>query len=118
MTEILVSDAHQASQAERRILLVAYVLHVIAPFTLWTAAVVGVIIDHIKVNETQNLFVRSHHRWLIHTFWWGLLWLAITTVLMLVLIGYVLYLVVAVWWLYRVVRGALSYIDGKPMAVD
>lgn len=118
MTDLIVSDADQASESERNILLVAYVLHVIAPFTLWTAAIVGVVIDYIKINETQNLFIRSHHRWLIHTFWWGLLWLAVTTALMLVLIGFLLYIVVAIWWIYRVVRGVLNYIDRKPMPVE
>lgn len=103
---------------ERTTLLIAYVLHVIAPFTAWTAAIVGVIIDHIKIGETHNEFIRSHHRWLIHTFWWGALWLAISTVLVLLLVGYLLYVVVAVWWLYRVVRGGLSFIEKRPMPMD
>lgn len=105
-------------EKERTTLLVAYLLHVVAPFTLWTAAIVGVIIDHLKINETQNLFIRSHHRWLIHTFWWGFLWLVVATVLMWVLVGFLVYLVVAVWWLYRVVRGGLSFIDRQPMPME
>jgi len=117
MSDITLPDA-AIPEKERNTLLVAYLLHVIAPFTLWTAAIVGVIIDHIKINETQNVFIRSHHRWLIHTFWWGLVGLVIATVLMLVLVGYLVYLVVAVWWLYRVVRGGLAFMDRQPMPME
>lgn len=105
------------SEGERSTLLIAYVLHIIAPFTLWTAAIIGVIIDHLKVNDTTSAFISSHHRWLIRTFWWGFLWLCIATVLMLVLVGYLVYLVVAIWWLIRVVRGVLNYLERKPMPV-
>ncbi|MDM4770005.1 hypothetical protein [Solimonas sp. SE-A11] len=104
-------------EQERSTLLVAYILHIVAPFTFWTAAIVGVIIDHIKINETSNEFIRSHHRWLIHPFWWGLLWLVVATILMWVLVGFVVYLVVAIWWLYRVVRGVLSFMEKRPMPV-
>lgn len=113
MNMIPADDNH--TDSERTTLLVAYVLHIIAPFTFWTAAIVGVIIDHLKVNETRSEFIRSHHQWLIRTFWWGLIWLVVTTALMLILIGYVLYIVVAVWWLYRVIRGVLAFIDRRSM---
>ncbi|AXQ30331.1 hypothetical protein D0B54_17360 [Solimonas sp. K1W22B-7] len=104
-------------EAERNTLLIAYVLHIIAPFTFWTAAIAGVIIDHIKINETSSEFIRSHHRWLIHTFWWGLLWLVIASVLVWFLVGFVIYAVVAIWWLYRVVRGGLSFMENRPIVM-
>ncbi len=107
--------ADNGTDGERSTLLLAYVLHIMAPFTFWTAAIIGVVIDHIKINETSSEFIRSHHRWLIRTFWWGLLWLVVTTGLMLILIGYLLYFVVAIWWFYRVIRGVLAYVERRPM---
>ncbi len=104
-------------EAERNTLLIAYILHIVAPFTFWTAAIVGVIIDHIKINETSNEFIRSHHRWLIHTFWWGLVWLAVATALMILLVGYLIYVIVAIWWLYRVVRGVLAFMENRPIVM-
>jgi uncharacterized membrane protein len=55
-------DAVAAEQGERTTLIVAYALDLIAPFTGFLIAIVSVIISHIKAGETQNHFIRSHHR--------------------------------------------------------
>lgn len=107
-----VSDA--GTEAERNTLLITYVLHALAPFTALTA-IIAVIISHIKVGETQNEFIRSHHSWLIRTFWWGLLWTVISSILVFVLIGFIGYAAVALWWLYRTVRGFINYGEKRPM---
>lgn len=111
--------AETIPEQERTTLLIAYVLHIVAPFTFWTAAVVGVIIDHLKVGETQNDFIRSHHRWLIHTFWWGLLGLVIAvSTFWLLGLGYLVYIALSIWWLFRVVRGVLAFSERRPMPMD
>jgi uncharacterized membrane protein len=114
MNDIIVSDAAQATDSERQILLIAYALHGAAVLNGLTA-IAGVIVNHIKINETHNHFVRSHHRWLIRTFWFGLLWTAVSAALSLLLVGFLGFVIVGVWWLYRVIRGVLAYTDGKPM---
>lgn len=107
------SDAAQASEGERTTLLVAYVLDVLAPITGFLAAIVSVIISHIKVGETQNGFIRNHHRWLIRTFWWNLLWCVVFGVLTIVFVGYLGFIGLVVWWLYRVIRGLIAYSNGN-----
>lgn len=102
------------SESERSTLLITYVLHALAPFTA-VSAIVAVIISHIKVNETESAFIRSHHSWLIGTFWWGLLWFAVSSVLVFVLIGFLGYAIVGLWWLYRTVRGFINYKEKRPM---
>ncbi len=97
-------------------LLVAYILDAVAIFVP-VAAIAGVIISHIKVREAQNEAIRTHHRWLIRSFWWTLLWIAIATPLYLVLIGWFIYLAVWIWWVYRVVYGFLHFYEDKPMPV-
>jgi len=108
------SGTNTGNEAERNTLLITYVLHALAPFTALTA-IIAVVISHIKVRETQSAFIRSHHGWLIRTFWWGLLWFAISSVLVIVLIGYLGYLAVGLWWLYRTVRGFINYGEKRPM---
>jgi uncharacterized membrane protein len=110
-----VTSADTGSETERNTLLVAYILHALGAFTGGLTAIAGVIVNHIKVNETASEFVRSHHRWLLRTFWFGLLWAVIATVLMVVGIGVLIYLVVAVWYLYRIIRGVLNFSERKPM---
>ena len=117
MQDEIMASQDQGTEQERTILVVAYVLHGLAIFNGLTA-IAGVIVNHLKVNETNNPFIQSHHRWLIRTFWWGLLWSVICTVLMLVLIGWLGFLVLAVWWVYRIVRGVLNYTERQLMPVD
>lgn len=103
------------SEAERSTLLITYILHSLAPFTGGLTGLIAAIISHIKVRETQNAFIRSHHGWLIRTFWSGLLWLAIAYALMILLVGYLVYAVAAVWWLYRTIRGFVNYNERRPL---
>lgn len=103
------------TEPERNILLIAYILHGLAPFTAVATGIAAVIISHIKVNETQSAFIRSHHSWLIRTFWWGLLWAALCGILTLLVIGIFGFYVLALWWLYRSIRGFINYSERKPM---
>lgn len=102
------------SESERSTLLITYVLHALAPFTALTA-IIAVIISHIKVRETQSPFIRSHHSWLIRTFWWGLLWFVVSSILVWVLIGFLGYVIVGLWWLYRTIRGFINFNEKRPM---
>lgn len=115
MNEVQTSDAASAETGERNTLLVAYVLDAVAPFTAYLAAIISVVISHIKVGETNNEFIRSHHRWLIRTFWWTLLWGVIFGLLAIVLVGFVGLFGLLIWWIYRVVRGLIDYSNNKPM---
>ncbi|ULQ47190.1 hypothetical protein JN531_002645 [Flagellatimonas centrodinii] len=106
------------TEPERNTLLVAYILHALGAFTGGVTAIAGVIVNHIKVNETDSIFIRSHHRWLLRTFWFGVLWMIIATVLAFIGIGFLIYLAVGIWYIYRIVRGFISYSERKalPMA--
>lgn len=102
-------------ESERSTLLITYVLHALGPFTGALTGLIAVLISHIKVRETQSAFIRSHHSWLIRTFWWAVLWVAISYALMIVLVGFFTYGLVALWWLYRTVRGFINFNEKRPM---
>lgn len=117
MNQHVISDHDAGTESDRNVLLIAYILHALGPFTA-LSAIAGVIINHLKINDTHNHFVRSHHRWLLRTFWFGLLWVIVSSILMVIGIGFLLYFVVAVWYIYRIVRGALCFAERKPMPMD
>lgn len=102
------------NEGERNVVIIAYILHACAVFTGLTA-IVGVIINHLKVNDTDSAFIRSHHRWMLRTFWWGLLWSLICGVLTLIFIGLIGYAILAVWWIYRIVRGLLAFAERRQL---
>ena len=117
MNEIIVNDADQATESERTTLTIAYVLHVIGPFTAFLLNFAGLVLNHIKAAETQNHYIRSHHVWMLRTFWWTLLWSLLCIPLYFILIGFAIYIVVGFWWLYRVIRGLINYAERRPMPI-
>ena len=95
-----------------------------SPFPLMTIlGIIGVIVCYVKRDDTRNTWVASHLTWLIRTFWWSFLWdmvgLLILFTLGLILIGipiaFGIWLVTAIWVIYRVVRGYLLFKDSKPI---
>ncbi|MGH8444230.1 MAG: DUF4870 family protein [Solimonas sp.] len=108
-------DGRDASESERTTLLVAYVLQTISPFTVFLASIVSLVISYIKTSETQNQYIRSHHRYLIRTFWWTLVWAIIFGLLSFVGIGLILLAGLWVWWIYRMVRGFIAYGERRDM---
>jgi len=95
-----------------------------SPFPLMTIlGIIGVIVCYVKRDEARNTWVASHLTWLIRTFWWSFLWdmigLLILIVLGLILIGipiaFGIWLLTAIWVIYRVIRGYLLFKDSKPI---
>ncbi|HEX9390734.1 MAG TPA: hypothetical protein VF928_05425 [Usitatibacteraceae bacterium] len=105
---------------------VMYALHALAPFTMWTLAVVAMIIGLVKRDEVRGNWLDSHYAWMSRTFWWGLL-LAIGAWTVFWVLGFltlgigmavlwVLPVAVVIWYLYRVIKGWLALNDRKPIA--
>jgi uncharacterized membrane protein len=93
---------------------VVYTLQAIG-FLVGITWIAAVIIDYVKLEEAKGTWVESHLRWQIRTFWWGLLWSVIGTVLLLVLVGWLVLAAVLIWAIYRIVKGWLDLNDGKPI---
>lgn len=101
-------------ESGRTLLHVVYALYAFS-FLFMVTALIGVIVLHIKRDEYYGTWLESHFRWLIRTFWWGLLWLVICLPLMLLLVGHLLWVLVSIWLIYRVVKGWLYLNDRRPM---
>ena len=78
----------------------------------WIAAIV---IDYVKKDEAAGTWLESHYRWQIRTFWWGLLWAVIGGITALVVIGFVILFVDAVWIIYRIAKGWLYLSENRPL---
>ena len=94
--------------------MVVYILQALGFFNGITW-IVGVIIDYVKKDEAAGTWLESHYRWQIRTFWWGLLWGVIGSILLLVLVGWFVLVATGIWIIYRIVKGALYLNDGKPL---
>jgi uncharacterized membrane protein len=108
---------------EARVVHILYLLHGLAPFTAWLLAVVAILIGMVKRPDVNGTYLESHVSWLSRTFWWGLLWIAIsgvlTFILVITIVGILLWwlpwTILFLWYLYRVIRGWLRLNDRLPV---
>lgn len=89
---------------------VIYVLYLVTLISGITA-VIGVVMAYMYRDEAPD-WLRTHYEMQIRTFWLGLLYSLIALILCTVFIGFVLFFVIAVWWVIRCVKG-LRYLDKR-----
>ena len=92
-----------------------YLLYIAGYFT-GISALIGVIIAHVKVDDTDPV-LRSHYQFQIRTFWIGLLYNLTGIPLCFVLIGFPILAWWLVWSLIRIIKGITLLNDGKPIAM-
>ena len=91
-----------------------YVLYIVGYFTAITA-LIGVIIAHLQSKST-NGYISSHYQFQIRTFWIGLLYIVVGTVLAYVIIGFAILFWWFVWSLIRIVKGLLLLNKQQPIS--
>jgi uncharacterized membrane protein len=96
------------------IALIVYILYFLAYFTGITA-IIGVIIAHVQVDRADPMLA-THYRFQIRTFWIGLLYLVVGTVLSLIVIGVVVLAWWFIWSLIRNIKGVLALYERRPIA--
>jgi uncharacterized membrane protein len=92
--------------------IIVWVLYLASGITGITV-IVGLVIAYVKRAELAGTPYGSHMTYAIRTFWLGLIGVIIGIVLTFVLIGIVVLIAVAVWMLYRMIRGLILALDGR-----
>jgi uncharacterized membrane protein len=82
-------------------------------FTFATLA--AIIIIYIKRADAAGTIYATHFDWLISTFLWSLIWLLLSFLTMFIGIGWIGLIATVVWVLYRLIKGFLALLDGKPI---
>jgi uncharacterized membrane protein len=100
----------------KQLTLVIYILYALSPFA-GLSAVVAIIINYIKRDETAGTIYESHFTWQIRTFWFSLLWAVIGGATIWLGVGFLVLAADYIWVIYRIVKGFLNWNDGKPMPV-
>ena len=115
MSELQAAPVAKDESALLRITHLVYGLLSLGMLLGWFPAVIGVILNYVKLEDVQGTWLESHFRWQIRTFWWGLLWAAIGIITFLIVIGWFILIADGIWILYRVLKGWLNLNDNKPM---
>jgi uncharacterized membrane protein len=108
------NEPRQPTVSNTTVALIVYVLYFLAYFTGITGFI-GVIIAHVQAGQSSDPVLESHYRFQIRTFWIGLLYLVIGSVLSLIVIGFLVLVWWFVWSLVRNVKGVLALNENRPI---
>jgi uncharacterized membrane protein len=86
----------------------------------------AIIMNYLRRSEAQGSWLESHFTWQIRTFWYAWLWTVVTSIVAipLLLIGVnfwislMVFVLIVLWVLYRVMRGALALREAHPAPVS
>jgi uncharacterized membrane protein len=95
---------------------IVWALFIASYFTFTITSIVALIIAYVKRGELAGTPFESHMTSAIRTFWISLIVGLIGLVLILVGIGVVILSLLALWHLFRVIRGLVRALDGAPIA--
>jgi uncharacterized membrane protein len=94
---------------------------IVGSFLIGWPSIIAVILNYIKRSEVRRTWLESHFRWQIRTFWYGLLWVSLCIIFVVMTFGIGLLVVwlpiaiVSLWFVYRIVRGWLALRERRAM---
>jgi uncharacterized membrane protein len=92
---------------------------IVTAFLTGWPSLIAVIINYVQRSEVSGTWLDSHFAWQIRTFWYALLWVIVSAVLFVTVIGipfaWALAVITGFWVLYRILRGWIALLDAKPM---
>ena len=117
----------QREQSLRTVGLVSYVLHTIVAVCAVVPGVqasivlllVAVVIDLVKRDDAMGTWQASHFSWRLKSVLFaGLAYLLTAPLFLLFFVpGWIAWMLVSIWFLYRIVRGWTAMNAGRPMVV-
>ena len=113
MAETDLAEFEMKKPQDQTVMNVLYAMHAVAPFTLWSLSLIALIVNYVKRSDEVDRLYTTHHNYMIRTFWWTVLWLALTGPLWFLLFfpGAVAWTVIGAWYIYRFLRGWLRFND-------
>ncbi|GAA0539616.1 MULTISPECIES: hypothetical protein [Rheinheimera] len=80
-----------------------YILYLVG-LVFGITGIIGVIVAYVNKDDGPE-WLQSHYRFQIRTFWMGLLFMIVGGILLVVMIGWLVYLFWIVWLIIRCVKG-------------
>lgn len=94
---------------------IVYILYLVG-LVFGITGIVGVVLAYINRDQAED-WVKSHYQFQIRTFWIGLLFMVVGTLLALILVGYLIWLFWVVWLIIRCIKG-FQALDRKEPIVN
>lgn len=94
--------------------LIIYILYA-ASIIVGLTSIAAIIMNYIKRAEVQGTWLESHFEWQIKTFWITLIVAIVGALLSFILIGIPILFAITIWFIYRIVKGLIVFVDNKPI---
>jgi uncharacterized membrane protein len=94
---------------------------VVGAFLTGWPSIIAVILNYVYRGDVRSTWLESHFRWQIRTFWFGLLWVALCGLFVVLTLGvgllvaWIPLILVGLWFIYRIAKGWLRMMDRRPM---
>ena len=125
----------QAGQPSENMVTVTHLVYALHAFAVFSAVVgsatiifsfvaslpsiAAVILNYWNQNAVRGTWLESHFRWQIRTFWFAVMWIAVSLLMVITVIGVpfaiAVLLLAGLWILYRIVRGWWVLIQRRPL---
>lgn len=89
-------------------------LYLLAAISFGAVALLGVAVAYVKRGDARNTIWESHFDSQIRTFWISLLLFIVAFPLALIFIGWIVWGVMLVYYLWKSVKGLVRAVDGEP----
>jgi uncharacterized membrane protein len=96
---------------------------IVGAFLFGWPSIIAVIMNYIKRSDARGTWLESHFTWQLRTFWYGLAWVCLCWLFVIITLGIGIIIawlplgLAALWFIYRVARGWIALREGKPMYI-
>lgn len=111
--EVMETPNAEAARSMKTYSMIVYGMYVLGLFLGGLPTVIGLIMAYVKRNDFAGTIYKEHMGLLIRTFWYSLLFSILGAMTAWLYIGVVILFAVAVWYIYRLIRGFARLTDGK-----
>jgi uncharacterized membrane protein len=94
---------------------------IVGAFLTGWPSIIAVILNYVKRGDVRGTWLESHFRWQIRTFWFGLLWISMCLLFIVltlgigILIAWLPIALVGLWFIYRIARGWMAVNNSRLM---
>ncbi len=100
----------EPGQKNVQLVYILYLVSLAMGFTL----IVGMVFAYMNRDKTEG-WIETHYTYAIRTFWMGVLYSIICSILVFVGIGLILMFVAVVWFVIRCIKGLQAVVRGEPI---
>ena len=105
----------QPAVTNTQLALIVYILYLVGYVTGGVTWIIGVIIAHVQISNADPMLA-SHYRFQIRTFWIGIIYIVVGSILLIVFVGFLVFAWLFIWSLVRNIKGLLLLNENRPIA--